>query len=461
MIDKISSSKKDRICFRGKKALVVGLARSGVAAANLLVALGCKVKGTDKKGPEEFGDALGQLDKNVALEIGRHDEASFAWADLIVLSPGVPMDIPQMAAARKLGKEVISEVELAYSLIDVPFLAVTGTNGKTTTVSLLAAMLERAGCRVILGGNIGKPLCLFALEGSQADYIVAEISSFQLEAITTFRPSVAAILNITPDHLDRHSSFDEYAELKKRIALNMGPADSLVLNGEDKVLAGCDFKSRAKKVYFGLTEGLPNMAYVKDGRLILRAAGEEKETICSRSEVPMAGVHNIENALAASLMAHLCGAKTASIAAAIKSFRSLPHRLEFVREIGEVKFYDDSKATNVGATMKALESFSCPVVLIAGGKDKEGDFSELAPLVKGRVKLLVAVGEAAPKIADQLQGCCKIEMASSFEDSVIRAFRAASAGDVVLLAPACASFDMFANYEERGKRFKEIVMGFN
>lgn len=460
MIGEIAMSKRDRASFKGKKALVVGLARSGVAAANLLVELACQVRGTDLKGAEALGDALGRLDKKVALEIGGHDEASFVWADLIVLSPGVPIDLPQVAVAKKLGKEIISEIELAYSLLDAPFVAVTGTNGKTTTVSLLAAMLERAGYRVILGGNIGKPLCLFASEPLDADYVVAEISSFQLEAIKSFRPHVGAILNITPDHLDRHPGFQEYVELKKRIALNMGPTDYLILNGEDQVLARCDFKTMAQRIYFGLAGGTSTGAFMKDGQLLLKVSGID-EAVCSEYDVPIAGRHNLENALAASLMARLCGAKLPDIAAALKSFRGLPHRLEFVREIGGVKFYDDSKGTNVGAALKSLESFSCPVVLIAGGRDKGGDFSALAPFVREKVKVLIAVGEAAPKIALQLKGCCKIELASSFEEAVERSFGFASEGDVVLLSPACASFDMFANYEERGKRFKQIVMGFN
>jgi len=441
------------------KAVVIGLARSGVGAANLLAREGEEVTVTDIRAAEELKGFAEELSPSVNLVVGRHPDWLFEDADLVVVSPGVPLGIRPVEIARRAGARVIGELELAYEhLSDLPFYAVTGTNGKSTTVTLLNLMLRRAGRRCIFGGNIGNALTAEALRRSNGggdaapeDCVVVEVSSFQLEAIESFRPRVASILNITPDHMDRYRTLDEYREAKRRIFANQRRGDWLVLNADDPETM--KLRGRRRNVRFFSRRGKVNGVYLRGGTV----CSSEHGPILEAGDIRIKGVHNLENAMAASAMALLAGCPPEAAAGVLREFQGLDHRLEFVRELGGVRYVNDSKGTNVGAVVKSLESFSQPVVLIAGGRDKAGDFSALRPLMD-RVKAVVLIGEAAGKIRDALSDLVQCVPAGSMEDAVRKARELAAAGDVVLLSPACASFDMFRDFEDRGRRFEKAVM---
>ncbi len=475
-----TSLENSALNLSGKRVTVVGLGRSGVGAANLLSRLGARVTVTDKKSPGELADEAGMLSPGIRTALGSHPLELFENADLIVVSPGVPSDATPLKVAVDAGVRVIGELELAYHSVrgqgvGTAFLAVTGTNGKSTTTSLLYEVVRASGFSTFVGGNIGNPLTgelIATVPGEEIDYIVTEVSSFQLELIDAFRPKGAALLNITPDHLDRYASLDEYAEAKCRIFLNQTDGDYLVLNGDDPYLGesvgrrlagrpgGPDlfFFSRLREV-----EG----AYYRNGVISFRISPERMRRInpggsIADLDVPVSslrikGVHNIENAMAAGLVALLAGCSRESVMDTFRTFPGLEHRLEFVREMGGVTFVNDSKGTNVGAVIKSLESFNEPVVLIAGGRDKHGDFSVLAPLVKQRVKAAVLIGEAKETIARALGSSTRCFMEDDLASAVRRSRDVASPGDVVLLSPACASFDMFRDFEDRGRQFKKIV----
>ncbi len=497
--------------LRGKNILVVGLARSGKGAANLLTELGANVTVTDIKTADKLREFTRGLNPAVNLCLGSHPEDLFMGVDMIVVSPGVPLNISPLSRAREKGIPIISEIELAFqiarqkisfnkpstppsfrspldfidsmeqggiTLCSKGFLAITGTNGKSTTTALLDFMMKKGGFRTILGGNIGNALTeeilkvLRALmdkknaDGQTAivDYIVTEVSSFQLDSIKEFRPKVACIVNITPDHLDRYYSVQEYAESKTRIFENQEENDFLVLNKDDpetmkvavKKLNSRDIKP--KLIYFsrkGEVEGI----YYRGGRIFWNAFGLCHELPIDIEEIKIKGVHNLENAMAATAMALLAGCSEDAIIDSLREFPGLEHRLEFVREIDGVKYFNDSKGTNVAAVMKSIESFTNPIILIAGGRDKEGDFSLLRPLVKEKVKAVVLIGEAKEKIKKALKDVTDTLIAEDFEEAIYTARNIAVKGDVVLLSPACASFDMFMNFEDRGRQFKKIVMG--
>ncbi len=467
--------------IKGKRVTVVGLARSGAGAANLLSRLGAEVTVTDMKAEEELKGYVQQLDSSVRLALGGHPENVFAGADMLVISPGVPSDIQPVMRAKSNGVPVIGELELAYQAVAsqefktvsrTRFLGVTGTNGKSTTTALLDFMMKKGGAHTVVGGNIGYALTeeirkAVIMEDKAIDFIVAEISSFQLETIQDFRPEVSALINITPDHLDRYRSLEDYGNAKARIFENQTGDDSLVLNRDDPETMKIESeKLRVKNdypkvFYFSRKQEVAGL-YLKDGIVYCNIPGLPHAPcpmpLIRAGEIKIKGVHNLENAMAASAMALLAGCPVTAVTDSLKEFSGLEHRLEFVRELDGVRYYNDSKGTNVGAVMKSLESFTGPVILIAGGRDKAGDFSVLRTLVKERVKAAVLIGEAAEKIRGAFKDFTKTFMASDLRDAVETARSSAGKGDVVLLSPACASFDMFRNFEDRGRQFKKIVM---
>lgn len=469
---------------KGKKVTIVGLARSGAGAANLLSLMGADVTVTDIKREDELKSYIQNINKKVKLVLGSHPEYLFKEADLVVVSPGVPLDISPLSLARSNGVPVIGELELAYRITvsglneeeriincNKGFLAVTGTNGKSTTTSLLDFMMNKGGFKTLLGGNIGNALTEEILKSAgvradkkTVDFVVVEVSSFQLEAIEKFKPVVASLLNITPDHLDRYHSMKDYIDAKAKIFMNQTEEDYLVLNYDDdetRKLYYSELKSIKPQVYFFSRKHDVKGMYIKDGYIycnIPDITGEKNPSILiNADDIRIKGVHNLENAMAASAMALLAGCPVNSIIDSLKEFEGLEHRLEFVREINGVSYINDSKGTNVAAVMKSLEGFESPVILIAGGRDKAGDFTALRELVKEKVKSLILIGEASVKIKKALGDLVNTYTASSLKDAIEIAQREAKKGDVVLLSPACASFDMFRDFEDRGRQFKDIV----
>ncbi len=395
--------------LRGKRLLVVGLARTGVATALFCAERGAKVTATDARTENEIGEAIAPLRAaRVSLELGGHRENSFLEQDLIVPSPGVPADAPLLQAARAKGVTIWSEVELADRFLRGRLIGITGSNGKTTTTSLIEHILKNAGFSTILAGNIGTPLIARVEQTSDDTITVAELSSFQLELIETFRPNISVFLNLTSDHLDRHHTLEAYG------------------------------------------------AFVRGNEILFRHDGQE-ETVLHLQEIPLAGGHNVENVLAAVAAARLAGTEPSAIAKGVRSFAGVEHRLEFVAEIGGVRYYNDSKATNVDATLKALDAFPGRILIVMGGKDKGSDYTVLQKPLREKATLALLIGAAAEKIENQITGSVAIERAGTIERAVEIAWHAARPGDVVLLAPACASFDQFQNYEHRGRVFKELV----
>jgi UDP-N-acetylmuramoylalanine--D-glutamate ligase len=372
-----------------------------------------------------------------------------------VVSPGVDLNIEPIQKALKKGIRIISEIELAYRFIDVPIIAVTGTNGKTTTTLLIGEMLKEEGKRVGVGGNVGNPLILFADGGNRWEVLVAEISSFQLEAIEDFRPRCSLLLNITEDHLDRYSLYEDYIEAKVRIFANQNSGDVAVLNRDDPIVMQYGGKVKARKIFFSIKERANEGAFFNGQSILLRLGGKEEDYPLAKTRLK--GIHNVENMMAALTTARLFGCSKKGVKAVLNRFEGLEHRLEFVREIEGVRFYNDSKGTNVGSVVKSLQSFSEPIILIAGGKDKRGDLTPLRELIQNRVKRLILIGEAKERMGREIGGLTDTVMAKSLEEAVAIAYQAAKRGEIVLLSPACSSFDMFKDYKERGRVFKEAV----
>jgi UDP-N-acetylmuramoylalanine--D-glutamate ligase len=452
--------------LKGKKVTVVGLARSGVAAANLLHAVGADVTVADAKEEGQLAGALARVDRRaIRVIVGPGYESALERAQLVVISPGVPSESDILDSVRGRQVPVIGELELAFRFLDAPVLAITGTNGKSTTVTLIGLLLKEQGTRVFVGGNLGTPLSEAALttyrsglQRSPYDYVVAEVSSFQLESIERFRPWVAALLNITPDHLDRYPALAPYVAAKMRLFENQTSSDYALLNHDDERVLSVRTGLRAQELGFSRTGFLNEGAYLDGDQLVLSFKGQ-RQSICRISDIRIPGAHNVANAMAASIVAHVCGCPPEAMRRVLSTFPGLEHALELVRERNGVRFINDSKGTNVDATMKALESLDTPIVLIAGGKDKGGDFEKLRDVVARRVKRLVLIGEAASRIEHVLQGLKPISHAPSFRDAVEVAAQSAQSGEVVLLSPACASFDMFADYQDRGRQFKALVHG--
>jgi len=440
-----------------KNILVVGLARTGEAVARFLVDRGARVAVTDLRGAEELAGPLAKLQGlPVRYVLGRHDLADFAAADLVVVSPGVPMDSPYLLAAREAGRPVITEIELASRFITAPLAAITGTNGKTTTTTLTGEILRACGFATFVGGNIGNPLIELVAAGTPVERVVVEISSFQLEWIETFRPRVAVLLNLSEDHLDRYPSMADYIAAKARIFENQASADFALLNGDDPLVWEFARRVPARVVPMSQRQELAEGVWHRDGVITWRWQGCEERFPTAGYQLQ--GVHNLENIMAALATALLLGGDAVRAQAAVSAFRGLPHRMELVRELDGVRWYEDSKATNVGSVEKALASFS-EITLIAGGKDKGGDYGPLAPLVRERVRHLILIGEARERIRAALGGLTDTRLAGSLEEAVTLARQLTRVGGTVLFSPACSSFDMFRDYVERAERFTALVHG--
>jgi UDP-N-acetylmuramoylalanine--D-glutamate ligase len=442
--------------LRGKRVLVVGLARTGVATSFFSAAHGARVTATDSRGETEIGETVAKLkEAGVTLELGSHREKTFLEQDLIVPSPGVPADEAHLQAARVKRITIWSEIELAYRFIRGRLIGITGSNGKTTTTALVEHILKTAGMQTMLAGNIGTPLIACVDQMRDDTLAVVELSSFQLELIDTFRPNIGVFLNLTPDHLDRHHTMEAYGAAKARLFENQTGEDAAILNADDR--ATTLYAPSLPRVYwFSRKQRVAEGAYVRGEEIVFRQDGGE-ETLLKLQDIPLAGTHNVENVLAAAAAARLAGAPALAIAKGVRSFAGVEHRLEFVAEIGGVRYYNDSKATNVDATLKALEAFPGRILVILGGKDKGSDYTVLQKPLRGKAILALLIGAAAEKIENQISGSVALERAETLERAVETASHAARRGDVVLLAPACASFDQFQNYEHRGRVFKDLV----
>jgi len=442
--------------LRGKHVLVIGLARTGIATARFCAEHGATVTASDAHAESELGaDVLSLREEGVKLELGGSAESSLLKQDLVIPSPGVPADAPLLQSARAKGITIWSEIELADRFLDGRLIAITGSNGKTTTTSLLHHILRVAGFSTMVAGNIGTPLISRVALSSADTITVAELSSFQLELVETFHPDIAVLLNLTPDHLDRHKTMEAYTAAKARIFEKQTESDFAVLNADDPATVALAPK-RPQVYWFSRKQRVLQGAYLRGEEIVFRASKQE-EVLLRRQEISLPGAHNLGNVLAAVAAARLEGAAVAAIADAVRTFPGVEHRLEFVAEIGGVRYYNDSKATNVDATVKALEAFPGRIVVILGGKDKGSDYSVLQDALRERSVLALLIGSAAEKIEQQIAGSVAVERAATMERAVEIAGQAARSGDVVLLAPACASFDQFENFEHRGRVFKELV----
>jgi len=441
---------------KGKRVLVVGLGKSGVASALFLTERGARIAVSDAKSPDQLREEIPVLlDHGISVETGQHSERTFRDQDLIVVSPGVAFDVPQLVQARARGIPVIGEVELAARFLKGQIVAITGSNGKTTTTTLAGEILSAGGRKTLVGGNIGTPAISLIDQSTEDTWVVLEISSFQLETVETFHPHIAVVLNITPDHLDRHHTFENYAAAKARIFENQTAEDFAVLNADNEACADAAAKAKPPARWFSRLDEVGSGAFLRAGQIIWRDEKGECE-IMPLSEISLKGAHNVENVLAAVCVGMLAGVEPAQIHSAVAAFKAVEHRLEYVATVRGVEYYNDSKATNVDATIKALESFPGGIHLILGGKDKGSDYSVLNALLKERVKRVYTIGSAAAKIETQAAGT-EIVSVETLEAAVRRASEAAAAGDTVLLAPACASFDQFESYEHRGRAFKDLV----
>ena len=444
----------------GKKVLVIGAARSGIASARFLAQRGAVVALNDRKPLADWpAAALALKTEGVGQVAGDPPSWLLDQIDLVVISPGVPAKAIPIRYADRRGAEVIGEVELASRFLRGRMVAITGANGKTTTTSLIGEMLKDAGMNVQVGGNIGTPLVSMVDSSRDDGWTVVEVSSFQLETIVNFHPTVATVLNVTPNHMDRYDSLQDYAAAKHNVFRNQTPGDVAILNADDEIVSSWARGLRAHVVQFSVQRELEEGLFLRGNDLISRAGNSER-VLVTRDEMHLRGTHNVENVLAAMAAGLACGAAPDSLRETVRRFRPVEHRLEEVAEVNGVRFFNDSKATSVDATMKALEAFAAErgkVVLILGGRGKQAPYSPLAPLIKQLGRKLILIGEDAPAIERELGAVAPFELAADMHDAVERAFAAAEPGDIVLLAPACASFDMFESFEHRGRVFKEEV----
>ncbi len=443
--------------LNGKRVLVVGLGRSGFASALFLKSRGARVTVSDAKAEDELRDQIPVLlDQGITVETGGHGERTFRGQDLIVVSPGVPVGEPPLAQARAQGETVIGEIELAAQFLAGPIIAITGSNGKTTTTALTGEIIKAGGFPTLVGGNIGTPAISLVAEASPQTVTVLEVSSFQLETTQTFRPRIAVVLNVTPDHLDRHGTFQRYVEAKARIFENQQPSDFAVLNADDSTCREIAARTKAEVYWFSRKQEVSRGTSLGEHQILFRDSNRVS-SLMPFSEIPLKGKHNLENVLAAACAGVLMGSCPDDIRTAVARFKAVEHRLEHVATIRGVEYFNDSKATNVDATIKALESFPANIHLIVGGKDKGSDYTRLNGLVRERVKKVYTIGSSAAKIESDIAGAAEIVHAETLELALRRAAGAALPGDVVLLAPACASFDQFKSYEHRGRVFKDAV----
>ena len=442
--------------FEGKRVLVVGLARTGEVVSLFAAGYGAIVTATDEKPENEIRATAEKLRAaGITLELGGHRPEIFTEKDLIVVSPGVPSNLAGLKLARAAGIPVWSEIELAWRFLRGKLVAITGSNGKTTTTALTAHILKTAGIETFVGGNIGTPLLALVESSCDSSVTVAEVSSFQLENIEVFRPEVGVLLNLTPDHLDRHASFEEYAAAKMRLFSRQLDRDCAVLNADDPEVTK-RMPSGQQVFWFSRQKRVAAGAFLRDGQIIFRREGDEVP-LARHADTTLRGEHNVENVLAACAAAYLAGADPGAIAKGVKTFRGVEHRLEFVAEIGGVEFFNDSKATNVDAALKAIEAFPGPLIVILGGKDKGSPYAPLVEPLRQRARTAILIGAAAEKIASDFGDAVPYIHAERLERAVELAASASQAGDTVLLAPACSSFDQFENYEQRGRVFKELV----
>ena len=438
--------------------LVVGAMRSGLSLTRFLLAQGASVTLTDLKATERLGPEVLELrGRGASLELGGHDEDTFLSADLIAVSPGVPLASPPLLAARRRAVRIVAEVEVASWFLRGTLIGITGSNGKSTTTALCGHLLLRSGIRATACGNLGTPLTeMIATDAPDRVYVV-ELSSFQLEGIETFHPAIAALLNLSPDHQDRYPDARAYYDAKARLFMNQEPRDHAILNHDDREVGAVAARIAARKLHFSRLGGIEEGVFVRGGDFVLREGGRET-VLMPLADLPLFGVHNQENVMAALLVATLCGVPASRAALEVKSFRGLPHRLEKVGERCGAAWFNDSKATNVGATLQSLKSCGEDIVLILGGKDKGGAFRDLEPLIRERVAHLILMGEARESIARQLGPIAPTTLVVTLAEAVEAAARLAPRGGVVLLAPACASFDQYSGFEERGEDFRHLVL---
>jgi UDP-N-acetylmuramoylalanine--D-glutamate ligase len=443
--------------LRDTPITVIGAARSGLGVAKLLASVGARVFVSDNGDPGKVKPYTDELDRfTIPYETGKHSEQAYD-AELIVISPGVPSDAPVVREAEKRGITVVSELEVASWYCRVPIIAVTGTNGKTTTTTLIGRMLHDAKRLHIVAGNIGDAFSNHAAQLNSNSVAVVEVSSFQLDHIRRFKPKVSVILNITPDHLNRYGNvMERYVSAKGRVFMNQDRDDVLIFNADDPVVTGLVGKAQSRTFGFSTEKTLSEGAFLENDTLVIHIGGK-KQTILHRSEIVLPGFHNIANALAAALAVSAFGVQTETLKHTLSTFRGVEHRLEFVLEINGIRFVNDSKATNVESTWHALRSFTGPLVLMLGGRDKGNDYTRIDPYVKQRVKAIIALGESAGKIEEHFKNMVTVVRAGSMTEAVEQSLQLAHRGDTVLLSPACASFDWFENYERRGQVFKESV----
>ena len=445
--------------LKGKKVLVVGLGKSGLAAALFLRRQGAQVTVSDVRSAEALAkDIPALLEEGIMVEAGGHGLLTFRRQDLIVVSPGVPLDTPELVQVTSFGLPILGELELAARFLKGRVLAITGSNGKTTTTALVGEILEKSGMPTLVGGNIGVPVIGLVDDSGSDTWSVIEVSSFQLESTMEFHPAIAVILNITPDHLDRHGSFENYVRAKERIFARMDKDDSLVLNADNTPAAEAASRTTARVFWFSIKHAVDQGAWLEKDTLVYRPAKDAPiEPLMPLSGVPLKGSHNIENVLAAVVAARQAGVAAEAVRRGVEAFQAVEHRLEYVDTVNGVEYYNDSKATNVDATAKAIAAFPSGIHLILGGKDKGSPYTVLSELVKERVRAVYTIGAAASKIESQLRGVVPIHSCETLQRAVTEAAAAAHPGDVVLLAPACSSYDQFENYEQRGRVFKELV----
>ncbi len=440
----------------GKKIVVIGMGKTGIATARFLGKQGAKVAVTDEQPIDKWGEEFEQIAREKWLEIGDYSTRILTGACIVVPSPGVPPDNALLVEALKKNIPVMSEIEIAYLVLKVPLIAVTGTNGKTTATTLLGDILRCSGKKVFVGGNIGNPLIEYVDGSQKEDFVVAEISSFQLQWIKKFRPFIAILLNITCDHINYHGSFAEYRRIKTKVFANQTKADFAILNAADTQQEDLDRIINAQVIKFSSKRALRKGIFIKKNSIVLRMpdANEEQYPL---SIINLPGLHNVENVMAAIVAARLCGCSQKNIITAVSAFHGLPHRIEFAGEKNSIKFYDDSKGTNVGSVERALETFAQPVILLLGGRDKDGDFETLKPLLAAKAKKVILFGEARNRIASLIGEDMPLLKKAKLREAIESAYKNSQPGDIILLSPGCASFDEFANYKERGNFFKDVV----
>lgn len=445
--------------IKDKKVLVIGAAVTGVPVVRQLHNLGAKIILNDFKKVDELNEVIMEIEQlPVRLVAGGHPIGLAEECDFVVISPGVPLDIPLVQKAKALGKEVISEIELAYRLTSTPIAAITGTNGKTTTTALLGEIMQASGRKTYITGNIGRAMIQEVENAKPEDVFVLEVSSFQLESTSSFKPKVAAILNITPDHLNRHKTMENYINTKCKVFDNQDDGDFTILNGDDPETIKLADRTKGKVLLFSRKREVPQGAYVENGFIVIRL-GNKKDTIIHKDKIYILGDHNLENALAAALMAYCMGVEPTVIAETLESFKGVEHRIEYVKELDGVVYYNDSKGTNTDASIKAIEAMKRPTLIIAGGYDKGSEFDDFIKAFGNVIKHMVLIGKTADKLETTARkyGFINIHRAKDLREAVRKCQELAEPGDSVLLSPACASYDMFTNYEERGRLFKQYV----